>query len=293
MNELQLANGLRTIISGKDAVIAPAALTPLMAQLARQAGFKALYLSGGSLGWLMGISEANITLNDMIQAGIDIRTVSDLPLILDAAGGWGDPMHMHRTIAMAERAGFSGIEIEDQVLPKRAHHHIDRDYLIPTELMESKIQEAVRAKQDEDFVVIGRTDAAKVQGIDEAMRRAERYKQAGADMLFVYTRSAAEMKLVGERFEPPLMIFAPRDGTGALTFSLDELAELGYRVVGVPVLPLLSLHKAVRSTYEHLARLEIDPAFGTNGADRELKRVHETIGLEYMLDIERRTLDLS
>ncbi len=282
----------RSIIAGNDAIVAPAALNPLMAKLAEAAGFRALYLSGGSLGWLMGITEANLTLNDMIHAGIDIRTVCALPLILDAAGGWGDPMHLHRTIAMAERAGFSAIEIEDQYLPKRAHHHIDHDRIIPAEMMEAKIREAVAARRDGDFVIIARTDAAKTDSLDEAMRRGERYRRAGADMLFIYTRSAEEMRIVGERFAPPHMIFAPRDGTGALNFSLDELSALGYRVIGVPVLPLLSLHRALRQTYEKLARFELDPALGTDGAEREMKAVHKTVDLERLLEIERRTVDL-
>jgi 2-methylisocitrate lyase-like PEP mutase family enzyme len=150
---------LRSIIDGDSAVVAPGAFTPLMAQQAKAAGFRALYLSGGAIGWLPGVTEANVTLNDMISVGVDIRAVSDLPLILDAAGGWNDPMHLHRTIALAERAGFGGVEIEDQILPKRAHHHIDRNYLIPSDAMEAKIREAVSARKDDDFVIIARTDA--------------------------------------------------------------------------------------------------------------------------------------
>lgn len=286
------ARTLREIVDGNEAVFAPAALNPLMAQLAEAAGFRALYLSGGSLGWLLGITEANITLNDMIDAGLQIRTVSSLPLILDAAGGWGDPMHLHRTIAMSERVGFSGIEIEDQILPKRAHHHVDRDRITSCEAMEAKIREAVAAKSDPDFIVIARTDAAKTDGIDEAMRRGERYRKAGADMLFIYTRSAAEMRMVGERFAPPLMIFAPRDGTGALELSDEELAVLGYRIVGVPVLPLLAMHRALRQTYEALATRRLDPAFAGSGAESEMKAVHRTVGLEKLLEIERRTVEV-
>jgi methylisocitrate lyase len=158
--------------------------------------------------------------------------------------------------------------------------------------MEAKIREAVAARRDADFVIIGRTDAAKTDGIDEAMRRGERYRRAGADMLFIYTRNADEMRVVGERFAPPLMIFAPRDGTGALTLSLNDLSALGYRVIGVPVLPLLTLHHALRQTYEKLARFELDPALGTAGAEAEMKAVHKTVDLERLLEVERRTSDL-
>lgn len=286
------AAALRAILAGNEAVVAPGAFNPMMALQAEAAGFRACYLSGGSLGWLLGITEANITLNDMIDAGVQIRSVSRLPLILDAAGGWGDPMHLHRTIALAERAGFAGIEIEDQWLPKRAHHHIDHDRLIDAGAMEAKIREAVAARSDPDFAIIARTDAAKTDSIDEALRRAERYRAAGADVLFAYTRSADEMRYAGERLPAPLMIFAPRDGTGALRLSLAELAALNYRIVAVPVLPLLAIHRAVRDTYAALAAGVVDPIWGPGGAEPELDRVKQTVGLEKLLEIERRTVDI-
>src|SRR5262245_39492310 len=115
---------LRTLIQREELTVAPLVLNPIMARLAEDAGFNALYLSGGSLGWLQCVTEANITLPEMAEVALAIRVVSKLPLVLDAGGGWGDPAHMHRTILLTEAAGFSAIEIEDQVLPRRFHHHI-------------------------------------------------------------------------------------------------------------------------------------------------------------------------
>jgi 2-methylisocitrate lyase-like PEP mutase family enzyme len=282
---------LRAILAGSEAVVAPAALNAMMAKLAQAAGFRALYLSGGSLGWLKCVTEATLSLTEMIDAGIDIGSVCSLPLILDAAGGWGDPMHLHRTIKMAERAGFSAIEIEDVVLPKRAHHHVGRDHVVPQELMEAKVREAVAARTDPDFVVIARTDSVKTHGIDEALKRAEGFRRAGADMIFVWTRSGEQMRLVGERLGGPLMVFAGRDGTGALQVPLPELGKLGYRIIGVPVLPLLAMHRALRQTYAALAAGELDPAFGAGGAEGELRSVYSTVDLETLLEIERRTVE--
>ena len=102
---------LRQMIAGTDVVQAPFVSDPISAKLAEAAGFKALYLGGGGLGYLKCVTEANLALPDMVQAGIDIKTVCPLPLILDGACGWGDPMHMHRTINMAESAGFSAIDL--------------------------------------------------------------------------------------------------------------------------------------------------------------------------------------
>src|SRR5215475_11395270 len=109
----------RELMNGDDLIVAPCALNPIMARIAEDAGFRAVYMSGGSLGWLKCVTEANITLPEMAEIALDIRAVCGLPIILDAGGGWGDPAHVHRTIALTEAAGFAAIEIEDQLLPRR------------------------------------------------------------------------------------------------------------------------------------------------------------------------------
>ena len=124
---------LSHLIKGQDLIVAPCALNPIMAQMAALAGFKAAYLSGGSLGWYKGVTEAGLSLSEMIQVVVDIRTVSKIPVVLDAGGGWGAPVHIHRTVTMSEAAGVECLEIEDQLLPRRVEHHIGIDNLVPTE----------------------------------------------------------------------------------------------------------------------------------------------------------------
>jgi len=153
----------RHLIRGDELIVAPCALNPIMARIAEDAGFKAVYMSGGSLGWLKCVTEANITLPEMAEIAVDIRAVCRLPIILDAGGGWGDPMHLHRTIALTEAAGFSAIEIEDQLLPRRVEHHIGIDNLVDTGLMVDKIKEAIAARTDPDLVVIARTNTRRVR----------------------------------------------------------------------------------------------------------------------------------
>src|SRR5689334_3542709 len=183
---------LRSLIAGTEPVWAPLVLNPMMARLAAGAGFPALYLGGGSMGYLGCFTEANLTLTEMVQAGLDIRAACDLPLILDAAGGWGDPMHLRRTVRLAEAAGFAAIEIEDQLLPKRAHHHVGLEHNIPIELMAAKVAESVAARRSDSLLVIARTNAVRNAGMDEALRRAEAMRRAGADMLFVLARTPEE-----------------------------------------------------------------------------------------------------
>ena len=108
---------LKTMLTGKTVVVAPLVFDPLGARLAEQAGFKALYLGGGALGYLKTVTEANLGLAEMVQAGHDIMAATGVPLILDGACGWGDAMHMRRTIRACEAAGFGAIEIEDQIMP--------------------------------------------------------------------------------------------------------------------------------------------------------------------------------
>src|SRR5690606_27890634 len=136
---------LKTLIGGDELVVAPVALNPIMAMLAQDTGFKAAYVSGGSLGWLKCVTEANLGVHEMAQLALDIKSVCQLPLILDAGGGWGDPVHMHRTMQMSEAAGYAALEVEDQFLPRRVHHHLGVERLIEPEAMAQKIRELAAA----------------------------------------------------------------------------------------------------------------------------------------------------
>jgi methylisocitrate lyase len=133
-------------MNGDELIVAPCALNPIMARIAEDAGFKAVYMSGGSLGWLKCVTEANLALPELAEIAVDMRAVCKLPIILDGGGGWGDPMHVHRTIALTQAAGFAAIEIEDQWLPRRVEHHIGIDNLVTTELMVDKVKEAIAAR---------------------------------------------------------------------------------------------------------------------------------------------------
>ena len=124
---------LKTLIAGDGLIVAPVALNPIMARLAEEAGFKAVYLSGGSLGWLKCVTEANPTLPELAAVALDMRAASSLPIMLYGGTGWADPVHMHRTVALIEAAGFDAIEIEDQVLPRRVHHHVGVEHPVTAE----------------------------------------------------------------------------------------------------------------------------------------------------------------
>jgi methylisocitrate lyase len=272
-------------------VTAPLVLNPLMARMVEAAGFPAGYLGGGATGYAKVALEANLNLTEMCQAALDIRAVSSLPLILDGACGYGDPMHMHRTVGMAEAAGFAAIEIEDQLVPKRAHHHVGIEHMIPIELMAAKVKEAVAARRSPEFLIVGRTNAMRASDMDDALRRGEAYRRAGADLVLLSMANRPEqLRAIAERLGGPLMYLAGRGGLAGLGMSLKELGGLGYKIVADPSTPLLAAFVAWKKVYAELAQ-----DFGGGQAKVDWSPVeHEMlgiIGIEKLLAVERATVE--
>jgi len=283
---------LRALIQRPMPVTAPLVLNPLMARMAEAAGFPAGYLGGGSTGYQKVALEANLNVTEMCQAAVDIGAVSSLPLILDGACGYGDPMHMHRTIGMSEAAGFAAIEIEDQLVPKRAHHHIGIEHMIPMELMAAKVAEAVAARRNRDFVIIARTNAMRATDMDDALRRGDAYRKAGADVLLLSMAHRPEqLRAIAERLGGPLMYLTGRGGLAGLGMTLEDLGRLGYRIVADPSTPLLAAYTAWKKVYADLtdgfgAKITAKPDWSP--IEQDLLAV---IDLERLLAVERATVE--
>jgi 2-methylisocitrate lyase-like PEP mutase family enzyme len=280
----------REMLARNQAYLAPAVFNPLSAKLAEQAGFQVLYLSGGALGYVKCCLEANLSLPDVIHTGVEIKAACELPLIMDGICGWGDPMHVGFTVKMAEAAGFCAIEIEDQLLPKRAHHHAGIEHMIPQELMAAKVREAVRARKDPDFVIIARTNGVRSSNMDDALRRAEAYEKAGADMLFIAPRTPEEARFVAQRLPPRLMFSLQSDDVQSFGMTLQEMGDLGYRVLTITT-PALAFHRAMQETYRALARGQPNPVLAGTTRKAEQAALHDTLGLEALLEIERATVE--
>ncbi|MBH63212.1 MAG: methylisocitrate lyase [Alphaproteobacteria bacterium] len=281
----------RDLLEGSEPLVAPHVMNPLTAKMAEREGFKAIYLGGGPLGYINTHLEANLSLEQVIQDCVAIRSACSLPLVLDGTCGWGDPVHLHRTMAMSEAAGAAGIEFEDQLLPKRVHHHVGIEHAIPQKLMVAKIREAVAARRDPDFVIIGRTNQIRRGKHDDAIRRAEAYKEAGSDMLFVLAPTAEDLRFVGERLPAPLMLQSLGGGIESLGMTKQELYDLGYRFLVDPATPLLAMHKALRLAYAAIARGEPDPTVGEGNATAEQDILHEIIDIDRLLAVENATVD--
>jgi len=281
---------IRDVLARGKACLAPAVFNPLSARLAEEAGFEVLYLGGGLMGYVKTVLEANLSLTEMVQAGVEIRAACDLPLILDGTCGWGDPMHVGFSVKAAEAAGFCAIEIEDQLLPKRAHHHIGIEHMIPQDLMVAKVQEAVCARRDRDFLIIARTNGVRSSSMDDALRRANAYRKAGADVLYISPRTPEEMRFVGERLGAPLMFSLPGDGVQDLGISLEELGALGYLLLSVTT-PALWFHRAMQQGYQALATGKPVPALVGTSRKAAHDALHHTLGLDALLALEKATVE--
>jgi 2-methylisocitrate lyase-like PEP mutase family enzyme len=233
-----IANGsLRAALAGGDIVVAPGCYDALTALLIERAGFKAAYLSGaGIANTRLGRPDIGLVSMDEVAATIAaIRERITIPLVVDADTGFGNALNVRRTARLFERMGASALQIEDQSFPKRCGHLADKR-LVAADEMTGKIKAAVDARADDDLMIIARTDAIAVEGLEPALERAARYAEAGADMLFVEApRSREEMETIVARLGNtcPLMANMVEGGRTPM-MSAAELKALGYSLVIFP-----------------------------------------------------------
>jgi 2,3-dimethylmalate lyase len=201
---------LRALLAGPDVLVAPGAYDALSARLIAQAGFQAVYMTGfGTAASVLGQPDVGLlTMSEMVSRASALAAVTgDLPLIADADTGYGNPVNVRRTIREYERAGVAGLHIEDQVWPKKCGH-MEGKQVIPMEEMVQKVRAAVDARQDPDFVIIARTDANAVNGLEDALERGRAYREAGADVIFIEApRSITELKAIKQGFPDVPLLF--------------------------------------------------------------------------------------
>src|SRR5947209_9918097 len=251
---MRVTTQLRQLLAGPDMIVAPGAYDALSARLIAQAGFSAVYMTGfGTAASILGQPDVGLlTMTEMLSRAAAIASVvGDLPLIADADTGYGNPINVRRTIREYERAGVAGLHIEDQVWPKKCGH-MEGKQVIPMDEMVQKVRAAVEARQDPDLVIIARTDANAVHGLEDALRRGKAYHEAGADVIFIEApRSMTELRSIAQAFPgvPLLFNWAESDKTPLL--PLDEIRTLGFKLVIFPVSLLFA------ATYSMLGLLKV------------------------------------
>jgi len=249
---------LRELLAGPDLIVAPGAYDALSARLIAQAGFPAVYMTGfGTAASVLGQPDVGLlTMSEMVSRAAAISAViasvaGDLPLIADADTGYGNPINVRRTIHEYERAGVAGLHIEDQVWPKKCGH-MEGKQVIPMDEMVQKVRAAVEARQDPDFVIIARTDANAVHGLEDAIRRGKTYHEAGADVIFIEApRSMTELRSIAQAFPGVPLLFNWAESGKTPPLPLEEIRALGFKLVIFPVSLLFA------ATYSMLGLLEV------------------------------------
>ncbi|TFL18716.1 isocitrate lyase/PEP mutase family protein [Jannaschia formosa] len=228
---------LRARLRRAPILVAPGVYDPLTAALAEDAGFEALYLSGAAVAYTrLGRPDIGLTsVTEMADTMALIRDRVDLPVVIDADTGFGNALNAQRTMRLYERAGANALQVEDQTFPKRCGHLSDKT-LIPTSEMTGKIAAMADARASDETLVIARTDAIGVEGIEAALDRAEAYVEAGADVLFVEApRSGEELARVARHFAGRVPLLANMVEGGATPIrSAADLEALGYALVIFP-----------------------------------------------------------
>jgi len=284
----QNAPRLAELLRSREPVLAPGAYDALTARLIEQAGFPAVYMTGfGTSASLLGRPDVGLlTMSQMVDNARRIAQAVDVPVIADADTGYGNPLNVMRTVQEYELAGVSAIHIEDQVMPKKCGHMENKQVILAAEMTE-KIRAAVEARSSSDFLIIARTDARAVEGLDSALRRARAYREAGADILFVEApQNEDEVAQVARAFPNVPLLFNWAEGGKTPPLPLERLKELGYRIIIFPISALLTAAKAVRGVLAEI-KTEGTPRriFADGSSFREF---NEMIGLGEIQELEKR-----
>jgi 2-methylisocitrate lyase-like PEP mutase family enzyme len=246
---------LRAKLQERRALLVPGAANALAARVIEQSGFEAIYVTGaGVANTLLGIPDIGlVSVTEMAATVAQIADISALPLIVDIDTGYGNPLNTIRAVRLMERAGASALQIEDQVFPKKCGHFSGKE-VIPIAEMVAKIKAAVDARVSRDLLIIARTDARAIEGLDRAIERAHAFIAAGADVTFVEApRSVDEMARIASSLSVPQVANLV---VGGLTPLLPqaELARLGFALVLYANAPLQASIRAMRDVLDALKR---------------------------------------
>lgn len=275
---------LRQRLASGPILVAPGAADALTARIVERTGFEAVYFTGAGFSYThLGAPDLGlVSLAETAWRVGSVAEATELPVLVDADDGYGGPHNVHRAVRLLEAAGAAAVQIEDQTAPKRCGHLAGKA-VVPVETMVAKIQAALDARRDPDLVVIARTDARAVEGLEAALERAHRYREAGADVLFVEApRTREELARVARELPPPVMANMVEGGVTPAVPS-GELEAMGFRLVIFP-------GSAVRAAAAAVLRaMQILRAEGTTDSLRgemlSFEELNELLGLR---DYERR-----
>ena len=277
---------LRQMLREPGIIVAPGAYDGFSARLIEAAGFKAVYMTGaGTAASHLGQPDLGLaTLTEMATHAAHLASCVSIPLIADADTGYGNALNVVRTVREYERAGVAGLHIEDQVAPKKCGH-IAGKQVVPAQEMADKLRAASEYRTDADFVIIARTDARAVTGLDDAIARANLYAESGADMIFFEApQTEEEIARVAREVKAPLLSNMVAGGKTP-PVKVSELERLGYKLVIFPGVAMAAAIPAIETALERLKQTGTDwhdgPVLGPMDIFRK-------VGIDWWQDIEQR-----
>ena len=279
---------LRALISESRCIVAPGVADALAARLVALEGFDAVYMTGfGTSLTRLGAPDVGLlTATEMIDNASRIADASGLPTVADADTGYGNPINVRRTLRDYEKAGVAGVHLEDQTWPKRCGHLAGKR-VIPTAEMVAKIKAACDARMDDDFVIIARCDAIAVEGLDAALERGSRYREAGADMLFIEAPvGREEVERVARHFKGVPLLYNMAASGKTPDLPADELGRLGFRLAIYPNWIILAAIPAMQSLLRELK--EKGSIADVRGKVATFKQFTEIAGLPEIQALEER-----
>ncbi|MGQ9693772.1 MAG: isocitrate lyase/PEP mutase family protein [Thermodesulfobacteriota bacterium] len=279
---------LRELLREEKILLMPGCFNACSARLIEQAGFKAIYISGAAVaGNFIGYPDIGLaTMTEVLENARNIVQVTTLPIICDADTGFGNPINMMRTVREFEAAGVAGIQIEDQVMPKKCGHTEGKMLISKAEMIQ-KIKAAVDARLDPDFLLVVRTDAIAVTGLEEAIERAQAYQEAGGDIIFVEApRTIEEMRKITEAVKGCHLANMVEGGGKTPILSLDELSDLGYKVVIYPVSTWMASIKAMQEVLKILKEEGTTSRFTSRMVS--FQEMFEVVGRSKFIELEKK-----
>ncbi|OGA71620.1 MAG: carboxyvinyl-carboxyphosphonate phosphorylmutase [Betaproteobacteria bacterium RIFCSPLOWO2_12_FULL_65_14] len=283
---MRLTTQLRQLLARPGALMAPGVADALNAKLVQRHGFEAVYMTGaGTSAVRLGMPDVGLlTMTEMVDNAARIADSSGLPVIADADNGYGGVLNVRRTVQAYERAGVAAVHIEDQVMPKRCGHLMGKQ-LVPVEEMVAKIRAAADARTDSDFVLIARSDAISVEGFEPALERALRYKEAGADVLFIEAPSAEQLPKIAPRLKAPLLYNMATSGKTPF-LGREEIERLGFKIIIYPNWLMLA---AIRAASQVLATLKETGTIASIAKDvPTFQEFFDLLGMPEVQDLEAR-----
>ena len=279
----------KQLVLDQNILVLPGVHDALSAKLAENAGFDALTMGGyGISASVLGQPDVGfLTLTEMLYSLKRICDATSLPLLADADTGYGNAANVRRVVREYEDSGAAALFLEDQEWPKRCGH-MEGKRVISMEEHVMKIRAAVEARRDPDFIIMARTDARSVHGIDDAIRRAKAYGDAGADLLFVEApQTVEELAEIRRRIDKPLLANMVEHGKTPL-LSAAELQKLGYNVVVFPVCSVYTMAAALQSLWQELRETGTTKRFVDSGQMLSFADFNQLIGLPAYREIEKK-----